>query len=179
MSIQEKLKRDVARNLGDYQPNSFWQRLALCMVLNSVHDIILIRFQEWLVHHRLATFPAAKFLFYLFKIEISRHASLGPGLRLPHPMGIITALNVTVGENCDLYADVRLVLIHGDKQGSVLSNHVFMGDGSKVVGNVQIGDHVVIGVSSVVTRSLPSGVTAVGIPARIIQNNDQREEDKR
>lgn len=179
MNIQEKLKRDLARNLGDYAPRSIWHRLALCMVLNSVHAVLLIRFQEWLAHHRLPTFPAAKLLFYLFKIEISRHASIGAGLRLPHPMGIIIAPKVTLGENCDLYADVRLVLAHGDRQGPVIGNHVFLGDGAKVVGNVQVGDHVVIGVSSVVTKSLPSGVTAVGIPARIIQENNQREEDKR
>ena len=179
MTIKEKLTQDLTRNLGDYQPRSIWHKMALCLVLNSVHAILLIRFQEWLARHRLPTFPAAKILFYAFKIEISRHATLGAGLRLPHPMGIIIAPGVTIGENCDLYADVRLVLAHGDKQGPRIGNHVFMGDGAKVVGNVQVGDHVVIGVSTVVTKSLPSAVTAVGIPARIIQENNQREEDKR
>jgi len=179
MTIKEKLSRDLKRNLGDYQPRSFWHRLALCLVLNSVHAILLIRFQEWLAKHRLPTFPAAKLLFYGFKIEISRHATLGAGLRLPHPMGIIIAPRVTVGEDCDLYADVRLVLAHGSKQGPEIGNHVFLGDGAKVVGHVRVGDHVVVGVSTVVTKSLPAGVTAVGIPARIIQEDNRRAEDKR
>jgi len=179
MTIKEKLTKDPARNLGDYRPRSIWHKIALCLVLNSVHAVLLIRFQEWLAHHRLPTFPAAKMLFYLFKIEISRQASTRAGLRLPHPMGIIIAPRVTLGDNCDLYAEVRLVLAHGDRQGPVIGDHVFLGDGAKVVGNVQVGDHSVIGVSSVVTKSLPSGVTAIGIPARIIRENNQREEDKR
>ena len=179
MTIKEKLTKDPARNLGDYRPRSIWHKIALCLVLNSVHAVLLIRFQEWLAHHRLPTFPAAKMLFYLFKSEISRHASIGAGLRLPHPMGIIIAPRVTLGDNCDLYAEVRLVLAHGDRQGPVIGDHVFLGDGAKVVGNVQAGDHSVIGVSSVVTKSHPSGVNAVGIPARIIQENNQREEDRR
>lgn len=179
MTILEKLKCDIRRNLGDYNPKSFSHRIWLCFALNSIHAIILIRFQEWLAANRIPTFLAAKLLFYGFKIEISRQAKIGAGLRLPHPMGIIIAPNVTINENCDLYADVRLVLAHGSKKGPTIGKHVFLGDGAKVVGDVQVGDHTVIGISSVVTKSLPAKVTAVGIPARIIQEDNQREEDKR
>ena len=113
-------------------------------------------------------------LFWFFGIEIGKNVEIGPGLRLPHPMGIIIAPNVTIGEKCDLYADVRLVLAHGAKQGPQIGNHVFLGDGAKVLGNINVGDNVIIGVSSVVTKDIPANATAVGIPAKVIKESNDR-----
>jgi serine O-acetyltransferase len=168
------LSEDIRRNLQDYSPRSSVHRLALILTLNSVHAVALIRFQFWCARHHLPTIFAAKLLFYFFKIEVSRHAHIGPGLRLPHPMGIIIAPKVTIGKDCDIYADVRLVLSHGVKTGPSLGDHVFLGDGAKVVGQVNIGDHAIIGVSSVVTKDIPAGATAVGIPAKIVAEDNQR-----
>jgi serine O-acetyltransferase len=146
----------------------------LCLTLNSIHAVTLIRLQQWCARHHLPTLFAAKLLFWFFKIEVSRHAKLGPGLRLPHPMGIIIAPNVEVGPGCDLYADVRLVLSHGNPQGPRLEPGVFMGDGAKAVGAVTIGENAVIGVSAVVTKDIPANSTAVGIPAKVIATDITR-----
>ena len=73
-----------------------------------------------------------------------------------------------IGPDCDLYADVRLVLSHGRKQGPILEDGVFMGDGAKAVGAVRIGRGAVIGVSAVVTRDIPPNAVAAGIPARVL-----------
>lgn len=168
------LTADLRRNLRDYLPCGPMRRLALCLTLNSVHAVVLIRFQQWCAANRLPTLFAAKLLFWFFKIEVSKHAKIGPGLRLPHPMGIIIAPNVEIGPDCDLYADVRLVLAHGAKQGPRLGAHSFMGDGAKAVGAVTIGEHAIIGVSAVVTKDVPSHATAVGIPAKVISTNNLR-----
>lgn len=173
------LKADIRRNLQDYAPRGFLHRLALCLTLNSVHAVALIRFQFWCAEHRIPTLFAAKLLFWFFKIEISKEARIGPGLRLPHPMGLIIAPRVSIGADCDLYADVRLVLAHGAKLGPQIGNHVFLGDGAKVVGQVNVGDHAVIGVSSVVTKDIPANATAVGIPAKVISEKNDRAADTR
>lgn len=175
----ESFTADLRRNLQDYRPRTRFRRVLLALTLNSVHAVALIRFQTWCAEHRLPTLFAAKLLFYLFKIEVSRYASIGPGLRLPHPMGIIIAPNVKIGRDCDLYADVRLVLAHGSAKGPVIGDHVFLGDGAKIVGNVSVGDHAIIGVSSVVTKDIPAHATAVGIPARVVDENNRREDDFR
>ena len=161
-------RADLQRNLADYAPAGFLRRLGLCLSLNSVHALALIRTQQWLAARRLPTFVASKILFWFFKIEVAKSARIGAGLRLPHPMGIIIAPNTIIGEGCDFYADVRLVLGHGCKQGPVIGEGVLLGDGAKVVGNIHVGAGSVIGVSSVVTRDVPENVTAVGIPARVL-----------
>jgi len=173
------IKADLRRNLQDYAPAGKLKRIALGLTLNSTQALMLLRFQFWCARHRLPTIFAAKVLFWFFKIEISSRCTIGPGLRLPHPMGLIIAPNVTVGENCDLYADVRLVLAHGSRQGPQIGNHVFLGDGAKVVGQVKVGDHAVIGVSSVVTKDIPAHSTAVGIPAKVISEQNERAADAR
>lgn len=161
-------KQDIARNLADYGEVTPLRRLALGLTLNSIHALALIRFQFWCARHHLPTIFAAKLLFWFFKIEISSQSVIGPGLRLPHPMGIIIAPFSQVGAGCDLYADVRLVLSHGRKQGPVLEDGVFMGDGAKAVGAVRIGRGAVIGVSALVTRDIPPNAVAAGIPARVL-----------
>lgn len=173
------LPHDLRRNLQDYAPRGRVHRLLLCLALNSVHALVLLRLQGWCAARGLPTFPVAKLLFWLFGIEVSRQAIIGPGLRLPHPMGIIIAPGVTIGRDCDLYADVRLVLAHGSRQGPRIGDHVFLGDGAKVVGSVTVGDHAVIGVSSVVTKDIPPHATAVGIPARVVDEHNDRASDSR
>lgn len=165
---------DLERNLRDYLPCSPLKRILLCLTLNSVHAVALIRFQQWCTQKGLPSVFASKLLFWFFKIEVGKNVQIGPGLRLPHPMNLIIAPNSEIGKNCDLYAGVRLVLSHGNKQGPRIGSHVFMGDGAKAVGAVQIGDYAIIGVSAVVTKDIPAHATAVGIPAKIISTENQR-----
>jgi maltose O-acetyltransferase len=50
-----------------------------------------------------------------------------------------------------------------------IGSGVWIGGGAIVLPGVVIGDHCVIGASSVVTRDVPAGSLAVGNPARIIR----------
>lgn len=50
-----------------------------------------------------------------------------------------------------------------------IGHDVWIGGGAIILAGVTIGDRVVIGAGSVVTRDLPSDVVAVGNPARIIK----------
>lgn len=165
------IKADISRNLKDYEPCSRYKYMALLFSLNSVHAVVLIRMQMWCAQHGLPTIFFSKLLFWFFKIEINKNVQIGPGLRLPHPMGILIGPNVKLGANCDLYADVRLVLAKGISQGPILADGVFMGDGAKALGPVQIGEYSVIGASAVVTKDMPARVTAAGVPARVISEN--------
>ncbi len=50
-----------------------------------------------------------------------------------------------------------------------VGNNVWIGAGSTILAGVTIGDDTVIGAGSVVTRSIPSGVVAVGVPCRVMR----------
>ena len=57
-----------------------------------------------------------------------------------------------------------------------VGNNVWIGAGATVLAGVTIGDNSVIGAGSVVTKSIPSGVVAVGVPCKVMRKIT--EEDK-
>ncbi len=53
----------------------------------------------------------------------------------------------------------------------VLGKRVWIGSNSTILQGVTIGDNAVIGAGSVVTKDIPAGCIAAGVPARIIRNS--------
>jgi acetyltransferase-like isoleucine patch superfamily enzyme len=53
--------------------------------------------------------------------------------------------------------------------GITLGDDVWLGAGAKVLDGVKIGSRVAVGAGAVVTRDLPDGVVAVGVPARVVR----------
>lgn len=58
------------------------------------------------------------------------------------------------------------------KRHPTIGNNVMIGCGAKLLGNINIGDNVKIGANSVVLKDIPSNVTVVGIPGKVIYKND-------
>ncbi|MEG9249757.1 sugar O-acetyltransferase [Arthrobacter sp. Soc17.1.1.1] len=50
-----------------------------------------------------------------------------------------------------------------------IGSNVWIGGGAQIMPGVTIGDDTVIGAGSVVTRDIPSGVVAVGVPCRVLR----------
>lgn len=86
---------------------------------------------------------------------------------------------VTIGDNC-LITHGCYILSHdgaahilNDKDSGTgyvnIGNHVFVGVNSVVMRNVTIGDHAIIGAGSVVNKDIPEGVVAAGNPIKIIK----------
>lgn len=55
------------------------------------------------------------------------------------------------------------------KGGVVIGNNVWIGDKVSVLAGVHIGDNVIIGANSVVTKNVPQNCVVAGIPAKIIK----------
>lgn len=59
-----------------------------------------------------------------------------------------------------------------------VGNNVWIGAGTTVLGGVTIGDNTVIGAGSVVTKDIPSGVIAVGVPCRVLRKITAQDKDR-
>jgi serine O-acetyltransferase len=98
---------------------------------------------------------------------IGRNADIGPGFVILHSLGVVINTNVTAGRNLVVYHGVT---VGAEKNLSpVLGDNVLIGAGAKIIGPVRVGSDVKIGANAVVTKDLPNGATAVGIPARIVK----------
>lgn len=120
--------------------------------------------------------PLAAFLYRLnagiSQVVIGRDADIGPGLVILHSCGIVINSRVRAGRNLVLENGVT---IGAEKNESpTLGDNVFIGTGAKVLGPVLIGSDVKIGANAVVTRDLPDGATAVGVPARVVRIYGER-----
>jgi serine O-acetyltransferase len=100
--------------------------------------------------------------------EIDLNAQLGGGLLVPHPNGIVIHPDAVVGPNCLIFQQVTLGTGGRVAGCPKLGGHVDVGAGAKILGAVTVGDHARIGANAVVLEDIPSGATAVGVPARII-----------
>ncbi|WP_031598535.1 serine acetyltransferase, partial [Pseudomonas savastanoi] len=65
------------------------------------------------------------------------------------------------------------------KRHPTLEDGVVVGAGAKVLGPFTVGAGAKIGSNAVVTKAVPAGATAVGIPGRIIVKSDDETEARR
>ena len=83
--------------------------------------------------------------------------------------------NVFIGPNCGFYTAGHPIDVEQRNKGleyakSIkIGNNVWFGGNVCVLPGVTIGDNVVIGAGSIVTKNIPSNVVAVGNPCRVIK----------
>lgn len=106
-------------------------------------------------------------------IEIHPAARLGRRFFIDHGMGVVIGETAEVGDDCTLYQGVTLggTSLNGGKRHPTLGNNVVVGSGAKVLGAFTVGDGARIGSNAVVVKEVPPGATAIGIPARIVQDH--------
>lgn len=56
-----------------------------------------------------------------------------------------------------------------------IGNNVWVGGGVHMDCGITIGDNTIIGAGSVITRDIPSGVVAAGVPCRVIRKITEEE----
>lgn len=96
--------------------------------------------------------------------DVPINARIGGGLMLPHPAGVVVHPDAVIGPNCLIMQNATI----GSNRGRgvpTLEGHVDVGPGACVLGGVHIGAHAVVGANAVVTRDVPEGATALGVPA--------------
>jgi len=118
---------------------------------------------------------------FLTGIEIHPGARIGRRAFIDHGMGVVIGETAELGDDCTLYHGVTLggTTWNKGKRHPTLGKGVVIGAGAKVLGPITVGDGARIGSNAVVVKDVPPGATAVGIPARIIlDEQDKSREEK-
>lgn len=109
-------------------------------------------------------------------IEIHPGAQIGENFFIDHGNGVIIGETAIVGDNVTLYQGVTLGGTgkeHGKRHPTV-GNNVMISAGAKVLGSFTIGDNSKIGAGSVVLKEVPPNCTVVGVPGRVVKQNNKR-----
>lgn len=114
-------------------------------------------------------------------IEIHPGAKIGRRFFIDHGMGVVIGETAEIGDDVTLYQGVTLggTSWNKGKRHPTLEDGVVVGAGAKVLGPFTVGKNAKIGSNAVVTKAVPAGATAVGIPGRIIMRDPQADEQDR
>lgn len=100
----------------------------------------------------------------VFGADLASGASVGPGMVMPHPVGVGIASDVVFGERCRVMGLVRIG--GGGRAGvvghPVIGDDVWLLDGAKVFGPVTVGNQVVVGASAIVGQDVPDRMFVAG-----------------
>lgn len=148
----------------------------------GVHALIIHRLSHWIWQHKfywLARFNS-HIARWLTGIEIHPGATIGRRVFIDHGMGVVIGETAVIGNDCTLYHGVTLggTSWNKGKRHPTLEQGVVIGAGAKVLGPITVGKGAKIGSNAVVVKDVPENATAVGIPARILdaEANKQRED---
>jgi serine O-acetyltransferase len=102
-------------------------------------------------------------------IVINREARIGSDFYLIHHGNTKIHPGVVIGEGCAIMHDVTIGTNMERPGVPRLGNNVFVGAGAKILGPITIGDGARVAANSLVISDVPAGMTAIGVPARVLQ----------
>lgn len=112
-----------------------------------------------------------------YGIQIPYNTKIGKGLNISHFGTIVVNKRTVMGDNCNIHPCVNIGQSNrGKLKGTPkLGNSVWIGMGAVIVGNIQIGDNVLIAPNAYVNFDVPSNSIVMGNPAKIIERENATE----
>ena len=149
----------------------------------GLHAIWIHRLSHWLWTHEWKWLArmSSNLGRWLTGVEIHPGARIGRRFFIDHGMGIVIGETAEIGDDVTLYHGVTLggTSWNKGKRHPTLEDGVIVGAGAKILGPFTVGAGAKIGSNAVVTREVPPGATAVGIPGRVIAKSSDEQEAKR
>ena len=171
----ENLRGDIAAVRDTNTQKGWWKRYRWTQNFRAILHVsfpavVTYRFGHWVEGLRI---PVLKQGLWIIANIIRRlvavwtgvfimpKADIGPGLVIHTWYGVLIGA-VKIGRNCTVGSGVAIT--NGVRH---VGDNVWFGMGAKVVGDVTIGNNVVIMPNSLVMTDVPDNTTVVGVPARI------------
>ena len=148
----------------------------------GVHALLMHRLSHWF--WKANFFWLGRFCSHIGRwftgIEIHPGATIGRRVFIDHGMGVVIGETAIIGDDCTLYHGVTLggTSWNKGKRHPTLESGVVIGAGAKVLGPITIGEGAKIGSNAVVVKDVPANATAVGIPARILEEEKSKKREE-
>lgn len=157
---------------------------------NFFNAVNTYRRARWCYLHHLE--PVAwllrSWIYLIHNSFIPYKADIGKGTIFGYKgMALIIHSDAKIGENCRIGACVTIgggagrsnkrIEEFDKKRGTVpvIGDRVQISNGAKVLGNIVVGDDVIIGANAVVINDVPDRAVVAGVPARVIRIRTEEE----
>ena len=154
--------------------------LEVLLTYPGVKALAAHRLSHFLWNHGFKLLARMHSQFWRFwtQIEIHPGAQIDSGVFIDHGSGLVIGETAIVKKGVLLYHGVTLGGTGKDvgkrhptvRKGALISAH------AQVIGPVEIGENAKVGAAAVVVADVPSDVTVVGIPAKIVRVHGQKDE---
>ncbi len=99
--------------------------------------------------------------------------NIGGGFYIGHFGTVVVSVNAKIGRNCNIAHNVTIGAARGERSGAPqIGDFVWMGTGSVIVGNIKIGNNVLIAPNSFVNFDVPDNSIVIGNPGKIIHKKN-------
>ena len=154
--------------------------LEVLLTYPGVKALAAHRVSHFLWNHGFKLLARMHSQFWRFwtQIEIHPGATIASGVFIDHGAGIVIGETAIVEKGVMLYHGVTLGGTGKDtgkrhptvREGALVSAH------AQVIGPIEIGAKAKVGAGAVVVSDVPSDVTVVGVPAKIVRVHGKKDE---
>ncbi|EKS17782.1 serine O-acetyltransferase [Streptococcus sp. F0442] len=154
--------------------------LEVLLTYPGVKALAAHRVSHFLWNHGFKLLARMHSQFWRFwtQIEIHPGATIASGVFIDHGAGLVIGETAIVEKGAMLYHGVTLGGTGKDvgkrhptvREGALVSAH------AQVIGPIEIGAKAKVGAGAVVVSDVPSDVTVVGIPAKIVRVHGKKDE---
>lgn len=137
-----------------------------------VNAVIFYRLANFLYRYKVPFFPKLikLFIFVIYNCSIPYECKIGRNSFLGYGgIGVVIHKNAVIGDNVNIGSNVTIGGRSNQTAVPVIGNDVYIATGAKILGDICIGDRVVIGANAVVISDVPSDCVVAGVPAKIIK----------
>lgn len=163
------IKEDVEKIIGKEAKTI--DILKCLLVYNGLNALLLYRISNdfYYKNHKILATIFRNRNIKKYGCDIDQRATLGKRIMIPHPNGIVIGKKTIIGNDVVIQHQVTCGIKNPKLEDNpVIGNNVFIGAGTKILGNLKISDNVIIGANSVVLKDIEEGSVVAGNPAKKI-----------
>lgn len=174
MHNKTPLQKDFYRESGQWL--STFQMWKKCFSPN-LHFIYLLRTAQ---KHPKSSFSGKIWRLILrhyqikYGFQIYPETQIGEGLYLGHWGALVINPKAKIGKNCNIAQGVTIAQANRGKNKGVpvIGDEVWIGPNAVIVGNIKIGNNVLIAPNAYVNMDIPSNAVVIGNPATFSINEN-------
>ena len=168
------IKSDLARYRDNVPGRGKLKNLILCLLEQGFIATMGYRTCAWLIRKRIPIIHIfiQKLVEITTGISIPPSVKIGKGFVVEHFGGIVINAGTQFGKNCTITHGVTMGNKIPGGGAPVIGDDVYICVDAKVLGDITVGHHSIIGAGSILMESVPPYSIVAGSPAKVVKTID-------